>query len=75
MFFAPLLRRPAERLMVLLCFLLALALPITEVVPFSSSMAGLAFLTFVLSLAALDGALAIVAYLLVASTVTLVAML
>lgn len=71
----PLVRGPAERLIALLCLLLALALPITEVVPFSSSMAGLAFLAFGLSLAAFDGALALVAYLFVATTVMLVAVL
>jgi len=70
-----LVRRPAERLTALLCFLLALALPITEVVPFSSSVAGVAFLAFGLALVAFDGALALVAYLLVASTATLLVLL
>jgi hypothetical protein len=67
----PLVRGPAARLTALLCFLLALALPITEVVPFSSSMAGVAFLAFGLSLVAFDGALAIAAYLFVGGTATL----
>lgn len=71
----PLVHGPAERLMALLCFLLALLLPITEVVPFSSSMAGLAFLAFGLSLAAFDGVLALVAYLFVACTLALLALL
>ena len=71
----PLVRGPAERLTALLCLLLAFGLPITEVVPFSSSMAGLALLAFGLSLAASDGALALIAYLFVAITVTLLAVL
>lgn len=70
-----LLRGPAERLIALPCFLLALALPVTEVVPFSSSMAGVAFLAFGLSLAARDGALALVAYLFVAFTLAMLASL
>lgn len=67
----PLVRGRAAQLTALPCFLLALALPLTEVVPFSSSMAGVAFLTFGLSLVAFDGALAIVAYLFVGGTATL----
>lgn len=70
-----LLRGPAERIIALLCFLLALALPVTEVVPFSSSMAGVAFLAFGLSLAAFDGALALLAYLFVTFTMAMLAML
>lgn len=71
----PLVRGPAARLTALLCFLLALALPLTEVVPFSSSLAGVAFIAFGLSLVAFDGALAIVAYLLVGATAALLAVL
>lgn len=71
----PLVRGGAARLTALLCFLLALALPLTEVVPFSSSLTGVAFIAFGLSLVAFDGALALVAYVLVAGTATLLALL
>ena len=66
---------PAAGLTALLCLLLALALPLTEVVPFSSSIAGVAFMAFGLSLVAFDGALAVLAYVLVGATGVLLAAL
>lgn len=44
------------------CFILALAVPIMEVVPFSASLAGVAFTAFGVALTARDGAVAAVAF-------------
>jgi len=47
---------------VALCMAIGAAMPATEVVPFSSSIAGLALTVFGLSLVARDGVLAILAW-------------
>ncbi|WHI46489.1 exopolysaccharide biosynthesis protein [Microbulbifer sp. EKSA008] len=54
------------------CIFIALTLPIMEVIPFSASTAGLALTIFGLSLAARDGLLALIAFILTASLVLVV---
>lgn len=71
----PLVRERIARLMAALCLLLGLALPVTELVPFSASTAGVAFLAFGLSLVTFDGALALAAMLLFAMTLAGLALL
>ena len=71
----PLVRERIARLMAALCLLLALVLPVTELVPFSATSAGVAFLAFGLSLVTFDGALALAAMVLFTATLTLLALL
>jgi hypothetical protein len=71
----PLVRERIARLMAALCLLLGLALPVTELVPFSASTAGVAFLAFGLSLVTFDGALALAAMVLLGATLTGLALL
>lgn len=51
-------------LIAIVCTAIALALPLMEIVPFSASMAGLAFTAFGLALISQDGALALLAFVL-----------
>lgn len=68
-----LVKGPALLIIAVLCTLIALAMPGLELIPFSSSMAGLALTAFGLSLVAQDGFLAIIAYAAVGSTAWLIA--
>lgn len=54
-----------QYLVALVCILIALALPLMEVVPFSANFAGLALASFGLALISRDGALALVAHVVV----------
>ena len=56
-----------------LCVVVGLCMPIMELVPFSSSAAGLALLALGLSLVAHDGLLALLAFVIFAATFTLIA--
>ncbi|MEX2480990.1 MAG: exopolysaccharide biosynthesis protein [Gammaproteobacteria bacterium] len=57
-----LVQGPGQYLIAGLCLLIAGALPLMEVIPFSASLAGVALATLGLSLVANDGALALLAY-------------
>lgn len=60
--FSLLVRGPGLHLMALACMLIAVGMPATEIIPFSSSIAGLALLTFGLSMISKDGLLALFAW-------------
>lgn len=57
-----LVQGPCQYLIAVLCLLIAGALPLMELIPFSASLAGVALATLGLSLVANDGALALLAY-------------
>lgn len=58
----PLVKGPGLYVMALACMIISVALPATEVVPFSASIAGLALMTFGLSIISKDGLLALFAW-------------
>ena len=62
-------QRAGTYLIALFCFLIALAMPLMEVVPFSANGAGLALMMFGLSLMANDGLWALLALILTGGTV------
>ncbi|MCK0754240.1 exopolysaccharide biosynthesis protein [Chromohalobacter japonicus] len=62
-------QRAGTYLVALFCFLIALAMPLMEVVPFSANGAGLALMMFGLSLMANDGLWALLALILTGGTV------
>ncbi|MDV6317708.1 exopolysaccharide biosynthesis protein [Chromohalobacter sp. HP20-39] len=62
-------QRTGTCLVALFCFLIALAMPLMEVVPFSANGAGLALMMFGLSLMANDGLWALLALILTGGTV------
>jgi len=62
-------RRAGTYLVAFVCFLIALAMPLMEVVPFSATGAGLALMMFGLSLMANDGLWALLALILTGGTV------
>ncbi|WP_280571181.1 exopolysaccharide biosynthesis protein, partial [Chromohalobacter sp. 296-RDG] len=66
-------QRAGTYLVALFCFLIALAMPLMEVVPFSANGAGLALMMFGLSLMANDGLWALLALILTGGTVSGVA--
>ncbi|NWO10794.1 exopolysaccharide biosynthesis protein [Chromohalobacter salexigens] len=65
-------QRTGTCLVALFCFLIALAMPLMEVVPFSANGAGLALMMFGLSLMANDGLWALLALILTGGTVGVV---
>lgn len=67
-----LVRRTGTFLTALTCTAIALAMPVMELVPFSSSVAGLALAIFGLALVAQDGLLAVVAFILTGLVVFMV---
>ncbi|MCI0510202.1 hypothetical protein C8E00_105104 [Chromohalobacter marismortui] len=62
-------QRAGTYLIAIVCFLIALAMPLMEVVPFSANGAGLALMMFGLSLMANDGLWALLALILTGGTV------
>jgi hypothetical protein len=54
---------PGRYIIALICLLVAAAMPFLELIPFSSSAAGVALSAFGLALVSHDGALALLAYL------------
>jgi len=58
---------PARFLIATICVFLATMMPLMELIPFSSSLAGIALCAFGLSLLAYDGVLSLVAYLMTAA--------
>lgn len=58
----PLVKGPGLYVMALACMVISVALPATEIVPFSASIAGLALMTFGLSMISKDGLLALFAW-------------
>ncbi|WP_237058294.1 exopolysaccharide biosynthesis protein [Microbulbifer sediminum] len=69
-----LVRRSGTFVIALICTLIALALPVMEVVPFSATIAGIALTAFGLALMAHDGILALVAFCLTATTMVTIGM-
>lgn len=67
------LRGPSQALIALTCLLLALMMPLMELIPFSSSIAGVAICAFGLALVARDGLMVLAAYAMVAMTATALA--
>lgn len=63
---------PAEYLIAILCLMIALAMPLMEVVPFSANGAGLALTAFGLALIMRDGLLSLIAFVSTTTTITLV---
>lgn len=59
--------------MALACVFIGFVLPVTEVIPFSASLAGFALMVFGLAMIARDGLLAVVAWSLCVATPTLIA--
>lgn len=59
---SPLVRGPGLYVMALACMAIAVVMPATEIVPFSASIAGLALMTFGLSMISKDGLLALFAW-------------
>lgn len=57
-----LVRRSGTYVIAIICTVIALALPLMEVVPFSATIAGLALTAFGLALVAHDGLLAVIAF-------------
>lgn len=57
--FRVLMRRPARKILQVLCLICGALMPIFEVVPFSSSVLGAAVLTFAVALIARDGLIAL----------------
>ncbi|WP_231757117.1 exopolysaccharide biosynthesis protein [Microbulbifer elongatus] len=55
-----------------ICCIIALLLPVMEIIPFSASLAGLALITFGLALVARDGALELLAFALTGSALALI---
>lgn len=60
--FALLVRGPGLYVMALACMAIAMVMPATELIPFSSSIAGLALMTFGLAMISKDGLLALFAW-------------
>ncbi|KUJ80262.1 exopolysaccharide biosynthesis protein [Microbulbifer flavimaris] len=67
-----LVHRTGTYVIATICVVIALALPVMEVVPFSASLAGVALTTFGLALVAQDGLLAIIAFVLTGLTAALI---
>ena len=67
-----LVRGPAQYPIALTCLAIAAAMPVMELIPFSSSAAGIVLLAFGLALVAYDGMLALLAYLVTGVTLWLV---
>jgi hypothetical protein len=67
-----LVRRTGTYVIAIICVVIALALPIMEVVPFSATAAGLALTAFGLALVAQDGLLALFAFVFTTATFGLV---
>ena len=65
-------RGPANYAIAIVCLLIAAAMPLMEVVPFSANGAGLALAAFGLALIARDGLLALIAFMTTTVTFTLV---
>lgn len=65
-------RGRASAVMAIACMLLALTMPVLEVVPFSANLAGAALTGFGLALIVQDGLLALLAFLLTSGTIGLV---
>lgn len=61
-----------QRAVALMCIVIALAMPIMEIVPFSANFAGLALASFGLALISRDGALALIALAVIAALVAFV---
>lgn len=59
---------PGEYVMATLCMMVAAAMPLMEIIPFSANGAGLALMAFGLAIVARDGLLALVAFLATGST-------
>lgn len=57
-----LVRGPGLYAMALICMVISVAMPATELVPFSASIAGLALMTFGLAMISKDGLLALIAW-------------
>lgn len=57
-----LVRGPAETIIALLSLMIASSMPFLELIPFSSSLAGIILLAFGLALVSFDGLLALIAY-------------
>ncbi len=70
--FTLLVKGPSRYLIALTCLLIAATMPVMELIPFSSSAAGVTLCAFGLALVAYDGALALLAYLSTALTAALV---
>lgn len=64
---------PARFLIAIICVFLAVMMPLMELIPFSSSLAGIALCAFGLSLLAYDGVLSLVAYLMTGAVGGLIA--
>jgi len=65
-------RGPANYAIAIVCLIIAAAMPLMEVVPFSANGAGIALTTFGLALIARDGLLALIAFVTTTATITLV---
>lgn len=61
----------AKSAIALLCLIISSAMPLLELIPFSSSLAGVVLTAFGLSLVSRDGALALIAYMIAGATVWL----
>lgn len=70
---ACLLGRSSQALIALLCLLIVVMMPIMELIPFSSSIAGVALCAFGLALVALDGLMVLLGYAVIALMVTTLA--
>lgn len=68
----PLVRGPGAYVVAAICAVMALGVPLMEVVPFSATLAGVAITIYGLSLTGRDGLIAIIAFALTASVVALV---
>lgn len=66
-------RDPAVKLIAVGCIVVALAMPVMEVVPFSANLAGVALTAFGLAVIAHDGLLALVAFAATAAGVVMIA--
>lgn len=68
----PLVQQTGTYVIAIICVIIALALPVMEVVPFSATAAGLTLTAFGLALVAQDGLLAVLAFVFTAATFSLV---
>ncbi|MFN2327496.1 MAG: exopolysaccharide biosynthesis protein [Chromatocurvus sp.] len=68
-----LIRGPSQDFIALLCFIVAVLMPVMELIPFSSSVAGVALCAFGLALVAHDGLMVLLAYAMTMLLATIVA--
>ena len=66
--FTYLVGRSSQAFIALLCLLIVVMMPVMELIPFSSSIAGIALCAFGLALVALDGLMVLVGYVVIALT-------